>query len=505
MKIKKNTLRIVTLVFIGITSLAVTGQEVKYKANVPAKIKTPDIVESKRLGTLNFIDGVPSDETVGKLYDNLDFYRGVEAFMLGVPLASMYGYLEGMKEAGMDTYSLGIHKDMFDARSLWLTPNTTTLYGIAQINVTDGPIVLEVPSGVLGPVMDAYFRFVSDVGFTGPDQGQGGKYLFVHKGYEGDLPEDGYHIVKTPTYRNGLLMRAFVIDNDIPKTVAHVEANWKLYPYNKVSNVPEQHFVDLTGKQYNTIHANDFEFFEELDAAVQLEEQGTFGTELTALFAAIGIEKGKAFNPDSRMKEILVDAAAVGNATARAVSYKPRDRRLYFYKDRQWFSPYAPGSHEFKDENRNLISDWRTFFHYVAIGVTPAMAQTQVGRGSSYTFTAQDENGQTLTGDKVYSITLPGPIPAKDFWSFTVYSNQHRSLLETNQKAAGIDSFQEGLKSNKDGSYTVYFSAEPPKGWEKNWVQTMPGKSFSCIMRLYGPLEPWFDKTWRPGDFKVEK
>ncbi|OHX68561.1 hypothetical protein NH26_12800 [Flammeovirga pacifica] len=481
------------------------AQDIKYKADVPEKILTPDVVETRQLGTLNFEDGVPTDKTVEKLYDNMDFYRGVESFMVGVPAASMYGYLEGMKQTGMDTYSLGIYKDMFDARSLWLTPNTTTLYGIAEINVKEGPTVLEVPSGVLGPVMDAYFRFVADVGFTGADQGKGGKYLFVPPGYKGELPNEGYHIVHTPTYRNGLLMRAFVIDRDIPKTVKHVEANWKLYPYSKAESVPEQHFVDLTGKQYNTIHANNFEFYEELNAAIQYEDQGAFGEGNAALWEGIGIVKGEEFNPDARMKEILVEAAAVGNATSRAVSFKPRDRRLYFYDDRQWFSPYAPENHEFRDVNNTIVTDWRTFMHYMAIGVTPAMAKSQVGVGSSYVFTAQDSNGETLSGDKVYSVTLPGPVPAKDFWSFTVYSNQHRSLLETNQRAAGMDSFQEGLEQNKDGSYTIWFSAEPPVGKENNWVQTIPGKSFSCIARLYGPLEPWFDKTWKPGDFVIEE
>jgi hypothetical protein len=195
------------------------AQQPTYQAKVPDGVTTPDVVQTRQLGTLSFKDGVPSAETVQKVYDNLDFYRGIETFLVGIPAASMHGYLEGMKQTGMDTFSLGLYEDMLDARSLWLTPNTTTLYGIAEINVREGPTVLEVPPGVLGPVMDAYFRFVADVGFTGADQGKGGKYLFVPPGYEGALPKHGYYIVHTPTYRNGLLMRAFVIDRDIPKTV----------------------------------------------------------------------------------------------------------------------------------------------------------------------------------------------------------------------------------------------------------------------------------------------
>ena len=194
----------------------------KYAAKVPESIQTPDVVESSRLGRLEFVDGMPSDETVRKVYDQLDFSRSVETFLTGCPAASIHAFLQGMKQAGMGTFSMGIHEQLFDARTLWLTPNTTTVYCVAEINVEHGPTVMEVPPGVLGPVDDAYFRWVTDVGFTGPDRGQGGKYLFLPPGHEGEVPP-GCHVVPTRTYRNWLLMRAFVIDGDLAKTAAHVK------------------------------------------------------------------------------------------------------------------------------------------------------------------------------------------------------------------------------------------------------------------------------------------
>jgi hypothetical protein len=146
--------------------------------------------------------------------------------------------------------------------------------------------------------------------------------------------------------------------------------------------------------------------------------------------------------------------------------------------------------------------DSRVLFHYYATGITPAMAQPVVGKGSVYAYAERDANGDYLDGGKTYSITLPAPIPMKDFWSFMVYDNQTRSMLETDQKAAGIDSNSPGLVANADGSYTVWFGPEAPEGKEGNWVQTMPGKGWNTLLRLYGPLEPWFDKTWKPGDFE---
>jgi hypothetical protein len=177
---------------------------------------------------------------------------------------------------------------------------------------------------------------------------------------------------------------------------------------------------------------------------------------------------------------------------------------LYFYEDRQWYSPWAGGNHEFRDNGEQVLDD-RIIFHYMATGITPAMARSAVGQGSAYAFTAHDGRGQYLDGTKTYELTLPKPIPAKDFWSVAVYSTQHRSLLETDQRSAGVDSSSPDVKPNADGSYTVYFGPKPPPGKEGNWVQTMPGKGWCVLLRLYGPLEPWFDKSWKPGDFELVK
>lgn len=211
---------------------------------------------------------------------------------------------------------------------------------------------------------------------------------------------------------------------------------------------------------------------------------------------------GQPFAPDARMQKILEDSAAIANASARAVSFRPRNKAVYFYPDRQWYTPFAGGSHEFMD-NGELVLDDRIFFHYFATGITPAMAMSQVGMGSAYAFTAHDAQERYLDGGRTYSITLPAPIPAKNFWSFMVYSSQHRSILETDQKSGGLDSNSPDVKPNEDGSYTVWFGPQSPEGKEGNWVQTLPDKGYCVILRLHGPLEPWFDKSWKPGDLEL--
>lgn len=478
-------------------------QEPLFAAKVPESVTTPNKVHTDLLGDLEFFDGMPTQGTVKKVYDFLDFSRGVEAFLSGMPAASVYGLLEGFKDAGLMPGDLAIFEELADARSLLLTANSTTMYAMMEVNVKDGPVVAEVPPGVLGPVDDAYFRFVTDIGMTGPDQGKGGKYLFMHRDYEGAVPE-GYFAVRSPTYRNLCFFRGFVKDGDLAGTAAAIKSKFRMYPLAQAANPPQQRFMNFSGKQINTVHANNFKFFEELNAVIQYEPADAFDPELVGLFASIGIKKSQPFAPDARMKKILTEAVATGNATARALSFAPRKESVFFYPDRRWTSPFAGMSSEFLNNGERVLDD-RIFFHYVATGITPAMAAPQVGSGSVYAFTAQDAEGNYLDGGKTYKVTLPAPIPVNNFWSFMVYSGQHRSMLETDQKLAGLDSNNPLVKPNDDGSYTMWFGPKAPQGHESNWIQTMPAKSYNVLLRLYGPLQPWFDKTWKPGDFELVK
>ncbi|MCW2309591.1 DUF1254 domain-containing protein [Rhodobium gokarnense] len=487
---------------LGLFSVLPEAGAQTYAADVPASVETPDVVETERLGTLKFFDGMPDEETVRKVYDNIDFSRGVEAFLTGIPAASIYGLCHGMEQAGIPAHTVGISEDLLDARSLWLTAQSTTVYVVTCLDLKQGPVVMEVAPGLLGGVDDAFFRWDTDIGITGPDQGRGGRYLFLPPHYDGPVPKMGFHIVRTRTNMHWLFARAFVTEAGIEATVAGVKAQMKVYPLSQAKSPPEQAFVNYSGKQMNTIHANDVTFFDELNAVVQNEPADAFDPEIAGLFAAIGIRKGVPFEPDARMAKILSDAAAVGNATVRAITFRPRERdRFYFYPDRNWYTSFTGGSHEFLDNGARGLDD-RAMFHYSATGITPAMASPQVGMGSVYAFTPHDATGAYLDGGKTYKVTLPSPVPINNFWSFVVYSTQHRSMLETDQRLAGLDSTLEDVKPNEDGSYTVWFGPKAPKGKEGNWVQTMPGKGFMVILRLYGPLEPWFDKTWKPGDLE---
>jgi hypothetical protein len=163
---------------------AMAQDQPKYSAKIPPSITTPNTLET-RIGTLKFTDGVPDPDTVQKVYDQVDFSRGIEAFLAGIPAASIHAMCRGLEDIGVKKNQvIGITEDLMDARSLFLTPNSTTVYGFFCIDVKNGPVVVEVAPGVLGTVDEAYFRFVTDIGLTGRDQGKGGKYLFVPPGYD---------------------------------------------------------------------------------------------------------------------------------------------------------------------------------------------------------------------------------------------------------------------------------------------------------------------------------
>ena len=257
----------------------------------------------------------------------------------------------------------------------------------------------------------------------------------------------------------------------------------------------------------NTIHANDFTFYEEINQVVQEEPSDAMDPETLGALAYIGIEKGKPFAPDARMKKILTDAAAVGNATARAITFDFRHKEAYLYPNSAWHNIVLgfEGADYTLVRNGVRLLDSRTYYFYYATIQTPAMVMKMVGAGSQYLMSFKDGDGQRLDGSKNYRVHLPPNIPVKNFWSLVVYDNQTRSMLQTDQQFPSMGSQRKGIVTNPDTSVDVYFGPTAPAGHEANWVQTVPGKGWNLILRLYGPLEPFFDKTWRPSEIELVK
>ena len=416
---------------------------------IPPSITTPDKVESS-IGTLEYKDGAPSKETVAKAYDYLDLMHGVEAFVNAYQGASVASIFKGMEDAGVPNNTALIFSELMDAKSLFLTANADTIYFWVNLDATKGPIVVETPPLALGVVDDMWFQWVTDFGLPGPDRGEGGKYLFVPPDYKGELPGGGYFVQKMRTTRATMLGRSFLEKNDPKPVVALIKKTLKIYPYlpggygtsigsalegkATLARTPDHKldwaflrpeepakFTEGTGKVMNTVPPSDFSYFEMINDLVQKEPVGALDPEIMGSLAAVGIVKGKPFNPDARMKKILTDAAAIGNAAARTLNWKwrPSDGG-YYYPNSAWFNPLFLGGYNMETPPPQVSADGvitpypptgartlnvRTVMFFGYTFITPAMIMRLTDIGSQYLIQAVDSKGEYFDGSKTYKVT----------------------------------------------------------------------------------------------------
>jgi hypothetical protein len=253
-----------------------------------------------------------------------------------------------------------------------------------------------------------------------------------------------------------------------------------------------------------------------------MEPATSFNPELSGQLAAIGIVKGKPFNPDARMKKILTDAAAMGNAAGRVLNWGAADYPGWaYYPNSSWASMLWQGGYDFQTPPPLVTKegikpfpptgartlDSRAAFYYAYTMDSPGMIMRLTNVGSQYLMSFTDAEKNPFDGAKTYKVTLPKDIPAARFWSLTLYDNQTRSMLQTPQRSprAGSQTFPSpAAVANADGSTTIYFGpAKPADAKEGTWIQTTPGKGWFTILRLYSPLESFFDKSWRPSEIEL--
>jgi hypothetical protein len=453
------------------------------------------------LRELPFPENYPTSEASQQLIDEMMFQRACQVLLWSIPAMSVYAMKKGSDEVfGEGGNVLVVFKDRLTSETLISTPNSDVIYALGYIDLAaDGPTVVEVPPHQQGILDDFWQRPITDVGYVGPDAGEGGKYLLLPPDYVGEVPE-GYHTFTSRTYGVFVFWRAFIEGGDTSKPVALIEQT-RIYPLAAAANPPEMVFPNGSGVVADMVYPRDLRYFEMLAEFVNHEYVAPEDWAMRGMMASLGIAKGKAFAPGERMTEILTAAVDVGMKMAGAVRFSEYLPGTRYYEDRQWHNVLNVLDVEF-NEDSFLNVDARVGMFHIGYSISPAMVMEMEGKGSKYPFAYRDQGGNYLSGSNSYRLHIPADVPAANFWSVTLYDAANASGLDNGQPYPSIGSLND-LTYNDDGSVDLFFGPELPDGAPaSNWLRTVPGKGWFTLFRLYSPTKAFFDKSWKPNDFQ---
>lgn len=453
----------------------------------------------------------PSAKEAQKWSDELFYQRAVHSYMTMLPALNVIGMRDGSESAFGKGYNvLPIWKQRMDARTLVPTPNADVVYSMSYLDLKKtGPLVVAAPANVIGMFTDFFQRTITDVGAIGPDRARGGLYLLLPPGYQGNIP-DGYFSFESPTYNVFLFFRtAFAAGKngpDLKPAVARAE-RIRIYPFWEVEkNIPAMKFPNAAGQRVNMMYPTDFSYWEKLKKFVDYEPVEAITPELRGVLASIGIVKGEKFEPTKSQRKLLIKAVetAPKMIMAKRMSKRSDGRELY-YSDRQYISGWNGATADFMQKSY-LDIDGRAIYFQQAYSTAPAMVMRTIGAGSKYPIGIRDADGDFLHGSNHYKLRLPAGIPAKNFWAVTLYNITDGTMPETEQLIPSKNGY-ENVAKNPDGAIDLYFGPTKPKGvGDMNWIQTVKGRDFMAIIRLYGADLAFFDQTWKPDDIvKLKK
>ena len=457
-----------------------------------------------RIGNLEFELGVPTSEAAAKLYDEMDFQRAVQCYLWGLPTVGMEELKQGIqRDTGAQNGDLAIFAGYRDL-SVILTPNLVTPYIMGLIDLAEtGPLVIDYPAGMTaGALIDWWDRPITDVGIPGPDKGQGARFLLVGPGQQ--APQvDGYRVYLSPTFN--ILFAYRVLETD-PEQAKALRTAVRIYPFSRRDNPPPTRLLTPKPEAEHRAQSQSrgLAYWERLAQALSPEPVEDRDRFFVAMLKPLGIEKGKPFNPDARQKKILTDAALVGEAMAKASAFEKRMDGYRYRSDAGWDYLIAPWYAVEQDVENSTQFEERTALFYEAIGMSAGSIPKTPGIGQSYLTAYRDAAGHAFDGSETYRLHMPPNVPAKQFWSVTLYDIETRCLIQ-NQEQIADRSSREDLVKNADGSVDLYLGPTAPTGMEKNWIPTVPGKAWFTYIRFYGPLQPFFDASWALPDIEQVK
>lgn len=436
------------------------------------------------------------------------YQRAFEAVLWAMPASAIYrlrvGFLElpGMADNVILSYS-GPLRTIQEA----ITPNQVTPYICATSDLRNGPVVLEVPAKtskavLYGQVVDAWQVTITGVGPVGEDKGSGGKYLFLPPAYKDPIPS-GYFPIQSSSYRILFAFRSIPLGDATAADAYAYSKTLKMYPLSEAANPKATRFVDGLSLPVHTLPFYDTRALQDIHDIISVEPVQSRDKVMMGMLATIGIERGKPFNPPEKYK------TAMEKGIADAYFYMQKmDTELFashlYWPDRHWSFVMVPdGQHGFEYVTDDAVQIDKRAACWFFFTMYPKMLDEHAG--TVYLAPIADSTGQPVEAGKTYRLRVPKDVPAKQFWSLTVYERATWAFINNPLDRAGLGTFDmDKMEKNADGSVDVYIGPKAPVGLQSNWIPTL-GKEPYVWLRLYGPEDAFWNRSFKMPDVELVK
>lgn len=474
------------------------------------------------LAALPFEGGYPTPETRDTLDDELYFQRATQTYLWALPAVNMSAMKVGMGKAGGGTgyHVMAVTEQRLKPNTVITTPNSDVIYGLGFANLAEsGPLVIDAPPKLQALLDDFWHRpltgptidgrtYLGDVGIPGPDHGEGGKYLIVPEGYDGDVPEDHF-VFTSKTDGVFIFVRGFFSSNeDLTPGVASVEAITVRPLHGEALPMRFEHVSDTPA---DALFPRGAAYFDLLDEFIQSDRVDAVDPYMHGMLAALGIRKGEQFAPTARQRELLEAAAVTGWKMAKNIAANfDRENKGLWWSDRQWAAHALTETDDFwhtlldeqwrwRDTGHTHVDAKAHMFvnHY---SISTGMISSVPGLGAKYGGAYKDSDGEYLRGERTYRLDMPADPPARLFWSITLYDADTAAGVDAEGQTYPSLNSMNDLVHNEDGSTTFIIGPERPEG-AVNWLKTVPGRGWFSLFRFYGPTEVFFDRGYKTGGF----
>lgn len=498
---KEHTFK--TTLLMATICLAISG--ITYAQTSPVPLGNAKLFGDEKIitpyGEVELQQTYLTNESSQKLFDAMDLQRATQSYIWSTPLVSFTTWRkEQDKNYGPNSRGTFAVFISFKEKQGIVTANLTTPYIISWDNLSKGALYVEYPAGkTAGGFLDLWQRPIADLGLTGPDQGKGGKYIIVGpnddpKKYE----KEGVYVFQSAT--NTIMFGYRILDTD-PAFNVNFKTALKI---SAVGGQPVQNkFIEGKNKTWSATAYRGIDYWKTLHEIINDEPVREQDKAWIAMLEPLGIVKGKPFAPDARQTKILTEGGALGELMARNLATNPRFMEPY-WSGKSWYNMIDFSIPQITDLKVEL--DQRAAWFYDAVTTSEGMVNPSVGKGQVYLSTKRDSKGNLFRADKTYRLRVPAEVPTAQFWAVDLYSQNTRRHFESGlgtSRAAALNSRMQDLKRNADGSVDIFIGAKAPAGFESNYLKTVGTDGWFPIFRLYAPLQPFFDKTFKLPDFEV--